>query len=416
MTASTAFDALTDADGAADETEARNGLRHVAALGQTKVADGLIDPKLVLSWLMQSLGAPAWLISALVPIREAGALLPQILLAGRLRRMQARRWMWVTGAAGQGIAAALIVLAGVTLSGLAAGFAICAALAMLAMFRAACSVSFKDILGKTIAKTRRGAITGFAASASSVAVLVFAGLLIAGILRSEAAVLAAIALAAILWASAAMVMARVEEEPSTAEADAPALDLSPLREDARLRLFLVVRGLLIATSLAPPYFVLLGSAQGVLALDRLGAMLLASAAGSLLSSYVWGRLADRSSRLVLAMAGGIAAAAMLAAVGLALAGLGGALLAMPLALFVQMVAYHGVRQGRSTYLVDMAPEDRRAAYAAVANTVIGVLLLATGLVAGVGAVFGAEITLILFAAMAAGGGLLALRLEEVEGR
>ncbi|MDX5382488.1 MAG: hypothetical protein LPJ92_05675, partial [Rhodobacterales bacterium] len=42
---------LTDSD-AADlrEGEAGNGLIHVLALTLTKVADSLIDPKLVLSW------------------------------------------------------------------------------------------------------------------------------------------------------------------------------------------------------------------------------------------------------------------------------------------------------------------------------------------------------------------------------
>ncbi|MEC7256689.1 MAG: MFS transporter, partial [Pseudomonadota bacterium] len=142
-----------------DQTEARNGLRHVAALSLTKVADGLIDPKLILSWLMTALGAPGYLIGALVPLREAGALLPQIMLAPRVQAMRHRKWMWVAGSAGQGGCAALIVLAALTLQGVAAGLAICAALAGLALFRAACSVSFKDILGKTIAKRRRGAIT-----------------------------------------------------------------------------------------------------------------------------------------------------------------------------------------------------------------------------------------------------------------
>lgn len=51
--------------------EARNGIRHMASLTMTKLADGLINPKLVLSYLLNILGAPAVLVSALVPIREA---------------------------------------------------------------------------------------------------------------------------------------------------------------------------------------------------------------------------------------------------------------------------------------------------------------------------------------------------------
>ena len=138
--------------------EARNGIRHVVSLSLTKLADGLINPKLVLSYLLNALGAPAALVAALVPIREAGALLPQVFLAHRLERMKMRRWMWVAGSVGQGIAAALITLAALTLEGAAAGWAFVAGIAALALSRAAASVSYKDILGKTIPKTRLNAV------------------------------------------------------------------------------------------------------------------------------------------------------------------------------------------------------------------------------------------------------------------
>ena len=55
--------------------EPGNFFKHVGSLALTKSADGLIDPKLVLSWLMTSLGAPVALIGLLVPVREAGALI-----------------------------------------------------------------------------------------------------------------------------------------------------------------------------------------------------------------------------------------------------------------------------------------------------------------------------------------------------
>ena len=88
-----AFETLSGAEGDAQdlsshaqEAEAPNALRHIASLTMTKVADGLIDPKLMLSWLLTALGAPAVYAGALVPIREAGALLPQIVMAGWCRR------------------------------------------------------------------------------------------------------------------------------------------------------------------------------------------------------------------------------------------------------------------------------------------------------------------------------------------
>ena len=114
------------------------------------------------------------------------------------------------------------------------------------------------------------------------------------------------------------------------------------------------------------------------------------------------------------MSGVIGALAMGAAVALWLLGLAQGWAAMPLVLFVLMIAYHGVRQGRSTYLVDLAPEEKRAAYSAVTNTVIGALLLGAG-VLGVGAaLIGAQATLLLFAAMALAAALVARGLPEAE--
>lgn len=65
--------------------ESGNFLKHITSLSASKISDGLIDPKLVLSWLLTTLGAPAFIIGLLVPVREAGALLPQLFTAAALR-------------------------------------------------------------------------------------------------------------------------------------------------------------------------------------------------------------------------------------------------------------------------------------------------------------------------------------------
>lgn len=395
-----------------DGGEARNGLKHMAALTMTKFADGLINPKLVLSYLLNALGAPAYLISALVPIREAGALLPQILLAARLERMAARRYMWVAGSLGQGVAAGLIALAAVMLEGAAVGWAFVGAIALFALSRAAASVSYKDVLGKTVGQSRRGAVTGLAGSASAALVFVFAALLVSGFVEGTLVLVIAIALAAVLWALAAALFATLEEPDSdpTPDAGRPRL-FSLLREDRTFARFVAARGFLTATSLAPPYFVLLAGDEGS-GLGALGALVIASSAASFLSSYAWGRFSDRSSRLVLVSAGLGAAAAMGAAILFELAGLSGTIWAIPSALFVLMIAYHGVRQGRSIYLVDIAPEDSRAAYSAAANTLIGGLLLVSGLIGGALSFIGPVAALTGFAAMSVIGGIIAHGLEE----
>ena len=80
-----AFSTITGTDPAQIKPgEARNGVVHVVSLMLTKMVDALIDPKLVLSWLLTTLSAPGAMIGLLVPVHEAGALLPQLALARRV--------------------------------------------------------------------------------------------------------------------------------------------------------------------------------------------------------------------------------------------------------------------------------------------------------------------------------------------
>jgi hypothetical protein len=394
-----------------------NFLRHVAALSLTKAADGLVDPKLVLSWLMTALGAPAALIGLLVPIREAGALLPQLFTAARIRAMARRKWAWAAASAVEGLAALAMAVIALTMEGPAAGVALLVALAVLAVARSVASVSYKDVLGKTVAQGRRGTATGLAAGLAPVAVIAFALLLMLDAPDRMVLVTGALALAGVFWLVAAGIFAGLKEEAGASEGGANGIsaalgNLRYLREDTQLTRFILARGLLTATALAPPYLVVLAAGAAGEALAELGALVLASALAALVSGYVWGRLSDRSSRRVLMLTGVLGAAALGVALAFDAAGLSGSFWALPLALFVLMLAHQGVRVGRSTYLVDMAPADLRAVYTALANTVIGVVLLAGGVFGAVASLFGAGATLVVFAAMALGGAWVACGLKE----
>ena len=89
---------------------------------RAKTADELASANLVIAWLLAAVAAPAALIALLVPIRESGALLPQIAIAGYLRRLPLRKWLWSAGSVMQGIAVAGMALAAVSLTGVAAGW------------------------------------------------------------------------------------------------------------------------------------------------------------------------------------------------------------------------------------------------------------------------------------------------------
>lgn len=366
-----------------DQSEARNGLIHVAALSATKLADGLIDPKLVLAWLLNTLGAGGLALGLLVPVREAGALLPQMVLTRWLAQNALRKRFWSVGSALQGLAALGIAAAAFALDGSAAGWAILTCLAVLSLSRAACSISHKDALAHTIPKGRRGTLTGAAGSIASALVLAFAAALALGLLPlTVQTIMAAIALAGSLWlgAAALFLSLREEERPAEEGGNGLAALLTPLRDDPMLRRFIGARALLAATAFAPPFIVMLsGTESGGGSVGTLGPLMIASAAASILSAYVWGRLSDRSSRLTLVAAGLTATVTLsvVAIAGLATGGLGG-LAGAAAAMFAAQIAYEGVRVGRKTHLTDMAEDSERARYTALSNTIIGGVLLLGG--------------------------------------
>lgn len=410
-----------DSDGGLGQTEQaaepRNFLRHVIALAGSKLGDGLVDAKLVLSWLLTHLGAGAGFIGLLVPVREAGSLLPQLFTAGAIGALPRRKWVWAVGTMVEGLAALGIAAVALTMQGAAAGAAIIGLLAVLALARSACSASYKDVLGKTVGRSRRGAATGFASSVGAAGVIVFALLLLWGPSERAVLVIGAVALAGAVWIAAGLVFSTLDEQPQPREEILPLREaigqLRLIRQDGQLARFIAARSLLVGAALAPPYLMVLAAVntEG----DReLGLLVLASALASLLSSWVWGRVSDRSARQVLIWSGVAAAIALTLALGLRAMGLAGSA-GIAVVLFGLMIAYHGVRQGRTTYLVDMAPADQRAAYTAVSNLAVGVVLLAAGAVSAGLAVIGAPLVIGVFAVASAGGAIAAYGLSEVSG-
>jgi hypothetical protein len=83
------------------------------------------------------------------------------------------------------------------------------------------------------------------------------------------------------------------------------------------------------------------------------------------------------------------------------------------AYFLLTVTHTGVRVARKTYVVDMATGDQRTEYVAVSNTVMGVVLLATGAVSSALAQIGPEAALLFLAALGLLGVVAGRALDEV---
>lgn len=405
----------------------RNFLLHVTALSATKTADGILDPKIVLAWLVGAIGAPAFMLGLLVPIREAGALLPQLVIAAAIRSMPIRKWVWAIGSVVQGACAIGIAIAALLLEGAAAGWAILALLTLLSLARSACSIAHKDVLGKTVRKSTRGTVSGTAGTLSAVLVLVFGVLLGMGIVeRSIATIAVALAVGGVLWIVAALLFGSLAEAPGATEGGGNALtaairQFGLLRDDSQLVRFIAVRCLLMATALAPPFVVALGEREAAGAgTGTLGPFVIAVALATISSSYVWGRLSDVSSRRVLVVAAGMGTACLVlaAAIGAGHAegiGLGAdSAIALPALVFVATIADQGVKLGRTTHVVDMSGASQRGAYTALTNTIGGVAMLGAGVFGFVDQLFGAVAVLLLLASMCAVATWLASGLDEVQ--
>lgn len=396
-----------------------NAGRLIAGFTLQKLADRIVDAKTVLSWLLSSLGAPGFTIAMLVPIREAGSLLPQAALIPFVRKFEYRKRVWAIGSAGQGIAVIGIGGAAAFLNGLSAGLVILGLLAIFSLWRAVSSISSKDLIGKTIPKGNRGAVTGIAASVAGLGAI---GAGVALALSAEGAEPAVLALviggASLLWFSAGGVFLTVAEAPSSGEESDPAAtiaeSLALLRDDISFRRFVVARTLMLATALSPPLIVAMSAEVSEAGVSGLGPFVVATGLAALLSSPIWGRFADRSSRLVMAIASGSAGVVILAFLAGRIAEFDTGSWLGPAAYLLLAIVHAGARMGRKTYVVDLGRGDERTRYVAVSNTVIGALLLFTGVVSAVVAEMGTELVLVGFAVLGLAGSMAALRMDEIQ--
>ena len=394
------------------------------SLTLTKLGDSLVSARLVLPWMLSSLGAPAIFISALVPLRESLALLPQLFVAQQLRQQPVRKWFWVAGSVGQAASLLLMLFAVATLNNSALGWSVVLLLALFSLSRGICSVANKDVTGKTVSKTRRGRLSGVAASSAGLLTLLTALVIVFSpeVDGQRWLFLALLGAGVVLWLLAAALYAGIPEVAGATEGGGNAVSeavksMSLLWKNGQFGHFVLTRALLVAAAFAIPYIVVLIQRQGDTELTSLGSLMLASGLAGLLAGRFWGRWSDSASHHVMAAASVMSTLVMAAA--LAIFYLGPNLLGLEwiaaLLLFASAVAHHGARVGRKTYLVDMANQENRAQLTAVSNTVMGVVLLAGLLLGWVDAAFGAHAVLWVLVVVGVLATLSALKLSDVSG-
>ena len=433
----------------------RNSLRLVGANTLQSSGDQAVNASTVLPWLFHALGVPPVLTGWLVPIRESGSMLPQAALTPFVVRVRQRKLVTATGAIVQALAVAVMAGTAAVGEGLAAGLVILAALALFSLGRCLTSIASKDVQGRVVPKGERGQITGLATTASGL-VAITLGLALRALGEDlDAQTLAAVlGGGAVLWVLVALVWLSIrepveEDVPSrrsrgdllrdrgdeakerSLRSDEPRRGASKgdgrwfaemvtlLREDATFRSFVTVRSFLLVSSLSPPFIVTMAVQAGAPALTGLGGFVIASGVAALLGGRIFGRMADRSSRLLMMRGAALASLVLVTLVVLdtSLDLDGDSLVTYAIfvgAYFLVTMLHTGVRVGRKTYVVDIAEGDLRTTYVAVSNSAMGLILLLVGAITSAIAGLGIAWALLFLAGLGVLGVVSSQRLPEAE--
>ena len=386
----------------------------------SKLAEQVASAKVVLPWLLSTMGAPAYIVGFLLPLRQAGTLLPQLMVSGQMRRFEVRKWFWVLSAIVQALMLMLMIAAALTTSPLVAGMLVAAFLLVFSLARGVGSLSFQDVTGKTIPKGRRGRMLA-ARSMLGGLLTIAVGIGMKTIKGGDSGTTAALVLlfiGALLWSIAALAFAAIREDPGATEGGRNALDeavagLTLIKKKPWYLRYLVARSALLSVEIAAPFYVLYFREMLTIKAGALGLIVVAAGLAAALSSPIWGRFADLSSRKVLVIGGMMGAITGVAAL---LLGVLPTFFQNPYAYGVIFVflgfAEAGVLLGRKTFLIDQVDPKQRTTYVAFANTAMGVVTLLFGFAGILAQVYGNRVLIVILISLGVAGAVVSFFLPE----
>jgi len=387
----------------------------------TKLAEKIISPSLTLAWIMDFFGASSAMIGALVPVKDAGSLLPQLAVSGKIRSFAVRKYFWAVSALVQGLC--WLAAAGHIFFGDEKTFPM-AMLVLLAVFSVAsgvASVAYKDVIGKTIPKSTRGQMLSYRSTFGGVLSLA-AGVVLVFFIQGQAdqSIYGFMFLcASLLWFVASILFFMINEEKGATKGGRTPLQeirtgVDLIKSERNFRNFLFTRALLMAIPLLQPFYVLVAKDIDDTSWSLLGYLIIANGLANVLSSPFWGKIADQSAtRLMrissfISLGGGIFALLFYFASDWNL----GFYAFLPV-FFINGIAYSGARLSRKTYLVDYAPNDNKATYVSVANTFIGLFTLVAAGFGIVAEIFGLPAQIIFFMSLLVLAIILSFKLKKV---
>ncbi|SNS85234.1 Major Facilitator Superfamily protein [Ekhidna lutea] len=394
-----------------------NGLNGFA----TKLAEQIASPELIIPYVFSLLGVPSFYSGLLVPIKNTGSLLPQLIVSAKIRAYPIRKYFWAIAGLAQGTMMILIGLTVYYLKGGTAGIGVVALILLFSMSSGVGSIAFKDVLGKTIPKGKRARLLSFRATGGGLLTII-AGLILFYFLSNESSVKAFSVLfliAGMLWVLAASLFSFIKEEPGATEGGRSPIDkikkgFSLLKSDNNFYNFLITRSLLLSIPLVQPFFVLYATDSLDVQLSGLGLFVIATGISNTISSPFWGKFSDRSSKKVMIVSAAFAAIICLYV--LLFNSFSESFKSIytfgPVFFFI-IIAYGGARMSRKTYLVDYAPSKERPLYVSVANTFMGFITLIAGALSIIAGFLGVKVMIAFLMLLMILAGLSAIKLEEV---
>ncbi|GGM06313.1 MFS transporter [Deinococcus aerophilus] len=346
------------------------------------VGDGFLNVTVVVAGFASKLGAPNWVIGLLPAIAGGGWMLPQLLVAARVRSLPYKLPVYRSAA----LVRTLTYLAMVLIAAFLANQpALCLTLFILAMLlnslaSGVAGLPFLEVISKTVSPERRPRFFGTRNLYGGL--LAFgAGLIVRWILGSDLefplnyALIFALGTAAFTFGY--WIFGRVTEPPDPPqEAQGYRAEFRAIPEtlrDPHFRAFLSVRLLLAGASMSDPFF----AVYALRVLDFppaiLGAFVMALTGAAPLSNIVWQRVAERKgSRRIIRYASVFYGLAPLYAALVGVLGLGKwAYLGV---FMLTSVAAQGFNLGHTNHLLNIAPPTARSRYIGTLNTLVGAAL------------------------------------------
>ena len=346
------------------------------------IGDGFMNVTVVMAGFAARLGAPNWVIGLLPAIAGGGWMLPQLLVAARVRPLAYKLPVYRSAAF---VRTSMYIVMVLVTAFLAHQPALCLTLFILAMLVNALAsgvsgLPFLEVVSKVVPSESRPRF--FAMRNLYGGLLAFAaGLGVRWILASELAFpynyALIFALGTVAFTFGYWVFGQVQEPPDTPLAPqgfrGEVRAIPETLQDPHFRSFLTVRLLLAAAPMSEPFYAVYALRELHFPLSTLGVFVMTLTGVAPFSNVGWQRLAEkRGSRRIIRFA---ALFYGLAPVWAYLVGRFGWPNWTYLGVFVlTSVAVQGFNLGFTNHLLNIAPEHARSRYIGTLNTLVGAAL------------------------------------------